>query len=155
MTHRLIILTATLLVAALATSAQVPTAIASLFDGPYRNNPAATETIITGDALKSLRLSLFHSLSIEGKPEMATAIEKAVKADAATTEWIQTVTRGGKLQSAVYELASGDKKRHRYVLFLNSFPAGGNEAIVIYLEGKATPEQIKQIIKQMTSDKTK
>lgn len=150
MIHRLIILMAAMLAAALAASAQVPAAIATLFDGPYRNNPAATETVITGDALKSRNLSLFHSLSIEGNPELVSAIEKAVKADAATTEWIQTVTRGGKLQSSVYELPSYDKKRHRYVLYLNSFLTGGNEAAVIYLEGKATPEQIKKLIKDMT-----
>lgn len=58
----LLILAIAIMAVALSANAQTPTALAKLFDGPYQNNKAATELIITGSPLKPYSLSSFHSL---------------------------------------------------------------------------------------------
>lgn len=148
MNNRLMTLVTALLMTAVTMAAQVPDALSRLFDGRYRDNPSATETVITGEPLKPYSLSLFHSLQIQGDASQAVAIEKAVKADGARAKWKETVMKGGTLQSGVYELDG--KRRRRYILYLNTFADGGNDVTVIYLEGKALPEQIKKLIRTIS-----
>lgn len=143
----ILIVTAMILAAGKA-SAQLPKGLAGLFDGPYLENKNATETIITGNPLKPYSLSLFHSLAVSDNANLALPIEKAVRSDGAKAIWKETVNKGGRLESGVYELPK--TKHRRYILYLNSFIGGGNEATVIYLEGKATPQQIKKLIKTIT-----
>lgn len=127
-----------------AASAQVPGAIGRLFDGPFHNSPAATETVITGAPLKPYSLSLFHSLTITGNSPAAKEMEQAVREDSRGALWEETESIGGRLRYGIYEL-KGERQR-RYILFLNTFLTGGDNATVIYLEGKATPEKIKRLI---------
>ncbi len=142
--RRLLALTIIILSMSAGASAQVPAAIGRLFNGPYRSSPAATETIITGEPLKPYDLTLFHSLMITDDSQASSALEKAVKADGKEALWEETESVGGRLRYAIYELRG--KQKRRYILYLNTFPSGGNEATVIYLEGKATPSQIKRLI---------
>ncbi len=135
--------------ATLHARANTPAALEALFNGPYHNHKNATETVITGAPLKPYSLSTFHSLAVRKDPALATALENAVKSDGAQAIWQETVNRGGRLESGVYELKSQNKTR-RYILYLNSFISGGNEATIIYLEGKATPQQIKKLIKTIS-----
>ena len=55
--------------------------------------------------------------------------------------------RDGRLFYGFYRL-----RRHndlnRYIFFLNQLAAGGNKVILIYLEGSASPEQVKKMLKQ-------
>lgn len=146
----LLILAIAIMAVALSANAQTPTALAKLFDGPYQNNKAATELIITGSPLKPYSLSSFHSLGVKDDPALALPLEQAVKSDGAKALWKETVSKGGRLESGVYELPSENLIRRRYILYLNGFIGGRNEAIVIYLEGRSTPEKIKKLIKEMT-----
>jgi len=148
MNHRLLTLILAAAMATLATVAQVPAQLSTLFDGRYHDNPAATETVISGEPLKPYYLDVFHSLAVKGDPSLAAKIEQAVRTDGARAKWKETVMKGGKLQSGVYELES--KRRHRYILYLSTFVDGGDEATVIYLEGKALPGQIKKLIRTIS-----
>lgn len=144
-----IILLVTIATASFSAAASAPEALASLFDGPYHENKNATETVITGAPLKPYSLSTFHSLAVKKDPALVLPLEKAVKADGAQAIWQETVNKGGRLESGVYELKPQNKIR-RYILYLNSFISGGNEATIIYLEGKASPQQIKKLIKTIS-----
>lgn len=149
MTPRLIALLLITMASALATArAQTPEALAALFDGPYRDNKNATETIITGPPLSPYSLTTFHSLQVRGDPELAQPIEAAVKSDGLKAVWMETVHRGRRLESGVYELPA--TWHRRYILYLNRFITGGNEATVIYLEGSADPDKIKKMIKTIS-----
>ena len=78
MKTRLLILTV-LLLTSMTLAAQMPDALSALFGGKFRDNPAATETIIKGEPLKPYSLSRFQSLEIKGDPSGADFCEKAVK----------------------------------------------------------------------------
>ncbi|MCM1029285.1 MAG: DUF6108 family protein [Pseudoflavonifractor sp.] len=149
MTRHLLITLIALAVSALTSTSQVPAALEKLFDGPYTDNPSATETIITGDPLKPFSLNLFHSLSVKDNATLADEIEKAVRSDGKRSLWKETVMNGGRLQNGIYELKGN--KRRRYILYLNTFISGGNDATVIYLEGSATPSQIKRLISTISN----
>ena len=144
-----LILLIAILKKSLNAAATTPASLAQLFDGTYQKKNHATETIITGAPLKPYSLSTFHSLAVTEDPLLALPLEKAAVADGAHALWKETVNKGGRMESGVYELKPQGKNR-RYVLYLNSFLSGGNEAIIIYLEGKATPQQIKKLIKTIS-----
>lgn len=147
MKTRLLILTV-LLLTSMTLAAQMPDALSALFGGKFRDNPAATETIIKGEPLKPYSLSRFQSLEIKGDPSVADFFEKAVKESTTDAIWHETVIKGGKLYSGVYELPA--KKHRRYILYLNTFQTGGNDVTVIYLAGSATHEKIRKLIRTIS-----
>lgn len=144
--HVIILTLAAIILASASALAQAPAALGKLFDSSFRDNPAATETVITGSPLKPYSLNIFHSLETSS-PTQIQELERAVRSDGASALWKETVARGGHLETGVYELPKG-KKGRRYILFLNS----GGKATAIFLQGKATPEQIKKLITTMSAD---
>lgn len=126
-----------------------PKSLSELFNGGYRDSENAVETIITGEPLKPYSLSTFHSIEVKNNPALALPLEKAATAPDNEPLWKETILKGGSLQSGVYELPNEGKQR-RYILYLNTFLRGGNEATLIYLEGKATPAQVKKLIKTLS-----
>lgn len=144
MKHRILLIVTMLIAMTTGAEAKVPEALERLFGGPYRDNPAATETIITGEPLKTYNLSMFHSLQLKGDSSLADTVEQAVKKAGSRAKWKETVFKAGRLQNGIYEL-EGNAPR-RYILYLNTFLTGGDDVTVIYLEGKAEPSMIKKLI---------
>ena len=137
-----------LLAAAIPAAAQEGLAVGALFDGRYRDIPDARETIISGGQLKKHKLSTYRSITLtDADNESADAIERAVRRDGADALSREVQFRDGRLFYGFYRL-----RRHndlnRYIFFLNQLAAGGNKVILIYLEGSASPEQVKKMLKQ-------
>ncbi|MDE5812593.1 MAG: hypothetical protein K2H61_09870 [Muribaculaceae bacterium] len=126
--------------------AQDGLSVASLFDGPFSGNPKATETVMTGDRLKSYKLSSFHSLTLRDCPEQAATIESLVAHDGASAIDREVAYRDGGIYYAFYQLPSrGGLKR--YLFYLNQHRNKGDRIVLIYIDGKADAKEIKKLLK--------
>ena len=124
--------------------------INSLFDGRYKTNPYAAEYIVTGPAAWEIDLEVYHSLKVTQK-EQQDLIESLVNKDGATAIDKEVQLRNGKLYYGFYTLSKTKKGRNRYIFFLNQNLAKKspkNMVTLIYMEGKATPTQIKKLIRK-------
>jgi hypothetical protein len=124
--------------------------INSLFDGRYKTNPYAAEYIVTGPAAWEIDLEVYHSLKVTQK-EQQDLIESLVNKDGATALDKEVQLRNGKLYYGFYTLSMTKKGRNRYIFFLNQNLAKKspkNMVTLIYMEGKATPSQIKKLIRK-------
>lgn len=124
--------------------------INSLFDGRYKTNPYAAEYIVTGPAAWDIDLEVYHSLKVTQK-EQQELIESLVNKDGATAVDKEVQFRSGKLYYGFYTLSKTKKGRNRYIFFLNQNLAKKspkNMVTLIYMEGKATPTQIKKLIRK-------
>ena len=121
--------------------------INSLFDGRYRANPAASETIIQGSRLSRYDLKNYHALTLTGVPDAAYEIERLVSKDGAKALSREVSYKQGRLYYGFYRLASHNGLR-RYLFYLNQHLKGGNKIILIYLDGDADTEAIKRMLKK-------
>ena len=124
--------------------------INSLFDGRYKTNPYAAECIVTGPAAWEIDLEVYHSLKVTQK-EQQDLIESLVNKDGATAVDKEVQLRNGKLYYGFYTLSKTKKGRNRFIFFLNQNLAKQsprNMVTLIYMEGKASPAQIKKLIRK-------
>lgn len=144
---RLLTLTLIGLLVALAAAAQKGLGINELFDGRFRSDSDVKETIIKSSDLEDYDLTLYHSLTLTGKPDLVGIIEPLVSRDGTSASDREVSYRNGHLYYGFYSLRpKGDK--NRYIVYLNQHPAGGNKIILIYLEGEASADKVKKMIKQ-------
>lgn len=143
-----IILISLLLMAAVLARAQDGLNINRLFDGRFRKNPDATETIIKGgSSLASQGLSRYHSLTLKGAAASSAAeAEALVLKDAARAISKEASYIDGHLYYGFFVLKPDFE--NRYIFYLNQHLKGGNRLILIYLQGDATPAKIKSILKK-------
>lgn len=120
----------------------------SLFDGRYRDNPAATETILSGPALSDYELKRYHGLTLTGTPDAADRIEPLVTRDGSTAINREVSYRSGRLYYGFYQLPQLNGL-NRYLFYINQHvgKSGGNNIVIIYLEGKARRETIMKMLK--------
>lgn len=126
-----------------AASAQSGLHIAGLFDGKYRDTVNGTETIIDGSALAPYKLDKYISLTVESDSESVATIEPLVRADGRGAIDREVLQKKGVLYYAFYQLKPLGSGTNRYILYVNR----KNKIILVYLEGPATPAQVKKILK--------
>lgn len=126
-------------------AAQSTLAVGSLFDGRYRNRPDATETVISGEALKAYNLTTFRSITLTGSDTGWQEIEKMVKRDGRDAVNKEEKIVNGRLLGAFYELPRQNGK-HRYLFYLNRIINGGDKVMIIYLEGKAGLKEVRELL---------
>lgn len=134
------------LMSALGVSAQKGLNINELFDGRYRDNKAATETIIKGETLRKYSLDTYHALTLTAMPEAAQEIERLVTKDGAGALSREVSYRQGHLYFGFYRLPNSNDNR-RYLFYLNQNLNKGNKIILIYLDGLADTETVKKMLK--------
>lgn len=142
---RAAMLTIMVILAILPAAAQNDLAVGSIFDGRYRNKANATETVITGDALKEYKLSTFRSITITGDDTSWKEIEPLVKRDGAKALSKEEKIVNGHLFGAFYELPRHNGRR-RYLFYLNRTLKGGERIMIIYLDGKASPSEVRDLL---------
>lgn len=136
-----------LLATAVAATAQEGLSVADVFDGRYHDRAGVRETMISGGSLAAHRLSVYRSLSFDSPVDADVAlVERAVKQDGARATDREVQLRGGRLYYGFYALPRRNSK-NRYLLYLNQLAAGGDKLLVIYLEGDASAEQVKKMLK--------
>lgn len=126
--------------------AQDRLSIGKVFGGMYHDEPRASETQITGDMLAKYSLSLYRSLTLTDMPEAAEDIEPLVTRDATKAVDREVSYRDGGLYYGFYQLEPRGPKR-RYLFYLNQNRNKGNKIILIYLEGTASRDKIKEMLK--------
>lgn len=146
---RHLILLALLAVLTVPVCAQKGLAVAQLFDGRYKDRAGATEVLVKGRQLKAYDLTLFRSLTLRATDAETRRIEQLVRTDARHAADKETAAHGGRLYYGFYRFPPADG-RQRYLFYRNNALAGNASAglIVVYLEGSATPDQLKQMFQK-------
>lgn len=124
--------------------------INSLFDGRYKRNPYASEMIVTGTNAREINLKVYHSIKVTEKAQQ-NLIESLVVKDGIKAVDKEVEYRGGQLYYGFYTLPTDKSGNERYIFFLNQNLAQKspkNMVTLIYMEGKATTEQIKKLIRK-------
>lgn len=138
------------IVATLPVLAQSGLHINSLFDGRFKKDPYATELIVTGSSAREINLRVYHSLKVTQKAQQ-NLIESLVVKDGVNAIDKEVEYRSGQLYYGFYALPATKSGNNRYIFFLNqnlAHNAPKNMVTLIYMEGKATPEQIKKLIRK-------
>lgn len=122
--------------------------ISRLFDGRYKQEPNAIEVLVKGRKLEPYKLTLFRSLTVRNAPEDFRQIEGWVTKDGLKAIDKETGMIGGKLYYGFYRFPP-EKDRYRYLFYRNSSlrKVESNEVTVVYMEGYATFEELKQMFK--------
>lgn len=122
--------------------------IAQLFDGRYKQEANAIEVLVKGRKLEPYKLTLFRSLTVKNDPEKFDKIEELVTRDGRQALDKETGMIGGKLYYAFFRLPPKGKS-YRYLFFRNSSlrTVESDEVTVVYMEGYATLEELKQLFK--------
>lgn len=132
-----------------AAGAQEGLSVNGLFNGPYRDNVHATETVISGSGLQEYNLSVYHSLTLSGMSDEVPVFEAAVLKDAAGALDKEVAFRNGRLYYGYYTLKPmSDGELNRYLFYLNQHAVGKDKLILIYIEGKAGRADVKKMLKK-------
>jgi hypothetical protein len=149
MIRRWIIIWMTLLIA-LPLWAQKGMHVESLFGGRFKQDKRAVEVLIKGKELKKYHLTLFRSLTVTDAPALSEEIEALVSQDAASAVDKEVGTVGKRLYYGFYCFPARDKS-FRYLFYRNTAvaPSGSKkpEVTVVYMEGRVTLEELKQLFK--------
>jgi len=145
MKHSLILFT--LILTSLTSMAQTSLNILEIFGDKYRKSDNATETIVSGEALKGTDLKLYRSLVLTDMADAAPEISKAVTKDGVKAVSREVKYVDGQLYYAQFMLtpSGGD---NRYIFYVNHHLKGGNKIMLVYMRGPATLQKIKQLIRQ-------
>ena len=146
---RITIIILTCLLTTMAAMAQPGLNINRLFDGRYKKAAGATEIIVTGVQAREIGLTLYHSVSVTDKTQ-AEIIENLVVKDGAKAVDKEVEYRNGQLYYGFYTLPKL-KRINRYIFFLNQNLARKspkNNVTLIYMEGVASPDEIKKLIRK-------
>ena len=147
---RILIITIACALTTMPALAQTGLNINSLFDGRYKKTPYAAEMIVTGEPAHEIGLKIYHSLKVTQKSQQSL-IESLVVKDGANAVEREVEYRSGQLYYGFYTLSPTKKGKNRYIFYLNQNLAKNspkNMVTLIYMEGDATPDKIKKLIKK-------
>lgn len=117
--------------------------IMDALNGSYSNDNNSIETIVTGKQLKDYKLSLYHSLSVTDK-QAISHLRDLIAKDSKSAINKEVGLKNGIINYGFFEFTPLDKKANRFLFFYSN----DTKAVVIYMEGKTTIENIKSIIKK-------
>lgn len=138
-----------LCVGAISSQAQNGLEINRIFKDFHRADNV-TETIVSGAQLVDLGLDTYRSIIVSGEnaKTAAVAIAKAVTADASSrADSKEESYVDGHLFYAQYTLKPVGK-RNRYIFFVDNTLKGDSRVMLVYMEGKASPEEVRRLIKK-------
>ena len=118
-----------------------------LFDGRYNNREGAVEVLVKGKKLAPYHLTLFRSLTLQADSTEIATITALVESDAQKAAEKETGSIGGKLYYGFFCFPGNDKDTNQYLFFRNASLRNPDypEVIVIYMEGAATLEELKEM----------
>ncbi len=146
---RITIIIMTCLLTTMAAMAQTGLNINRLFDGRYKKAAGATEIIVTGVQAREIGLTIYHSLSVTDKSQ-AELVEGLVIKDGAQAIDKEVEYRNGQLYYGFYMMKKS-KRDNRYIFYLNQNLARKspkNIVTLIYMEGLASQDEIKKLIRK-------
>lgn len=125
--------------------AQKNMALTPYFSEKTASNPKVTAVTVSGKSVEKFGLSLYRSISVDGDAALASAIEKAVKADGAKAVSKEVSYKKGRLYFGLYTLSPAEGV-NRYMVYLNDSSGSGGKVIVAYLEGKAGSSAVRRLL---------
>lgn len=144
---RLLTLALLCLLSAAIASAQSGLDINQAFSDRYRDMKGATETLVVKNKLRKVNLDIYHSMAFTDHPELGPTLERLVASDGKKAIAKEVRYKAGHLYYGFYRLPAAPHGTNRYILYLNGHLNGDNRIILLYLEGAATPEQVKKMLK--------
>lgn len=127
--------------------------IAIYFSEPYLEIDGVSAVHIEGEDLSIYNLSLFRSIRLtpESTPDKSRKlIEQRVMEDGKLAIKKEVAMIGGRLYYGFYVLPPRDENTNRYIFYRNNIlkpEAKPQEVMLVYIEGKASPAELKKIFK--------
>ena len=127
--------------------------IAIYFSEQYLEIDGVSAVHIEGQDLCIYNLSLFRSIRLtpESTPDKSRKLmEQRVMEDGKLATKKEVAMIGGRLYYGFYVLPPRDKKTNRYIFYRNNClkpEAKPQEIMLVYIEGKASPSELKKIFK--------
>ncbi len=134
-------------------TAQKDLRIAIYFSEPYLEIEGLSAVHIEGDDLVPYNLSLFRSITLtpESTPDNSRKLmEQRVIEDGKHATKKEVAMIGGRLYYGFYVLPPKNKKTNRYIFYRNNIlkpEAKPQEIMLVYIEGAASPAELKKIFK--------
>ncbi len=132
-------------------TAQKDLKIAIYFSEPYLEIEGLSAVHIEGGDLTPYNLSLFRSIRLtpESTPDNSRKLmEQRVMEDGKHATKKEVAMIGGRLYYGFYVLPPRDKKTNRYIFYRNNIlkpEAKPQEIMLVYIEGAASPTELKKI----------
>lgn len=120
--------------------------IGQLFSGSLDSDRDAVIVYLSGDALKGYNLTLFRSLDYHCNEQNVYQIERMVLSDSRKAGSREITRRNGHVTDAYLQF-NLSKEGHKGYLFYRVRQAGSGKPYklnVVYMEGKATLDQLKK-----------
>ena len=119
------------------------------FNDNVLTRKSVTAVKVKGERLKAYNLTTFRSITVVGDGRTASWVQRMAKLDAKRATDREEGVKDGKLQYAFYVFRRNKGKTYRYIFFRNNKPEqeAVTEVTLVYMEGKATLAEIKQIFK--------
>ncbi|MGM9804145.1 MAG: DUF6108 family protein [Muribaculaceae bacterium] len=110
---------------------------------------SVTAVKVKGERLKQYNLSSFRSITVAADKKLATWVQKQVVHDAQLATDREEGIKSGQLQYGFYVFRNKNKRTFRYIFFRNNKPddADVTDVTMVYMEGKATLSELKQMFK--------
>ena len=137
----------------LSALAQKDLKIAVYFSKPYLEFEGCSAVHIEGLDLAPYKLSLFKSIRLtpESTPDASRIHkERRVTEDGKSATKKEVAMIGGRLYYGFYVLPPKDKNTNRYLFYRNNIlkpEAKPQEIMLVYIEGAASPDELKKIFK--------
>ena len=148
-----IFLLSTLCLTLMSATAQKDLNIAGYFSKPYLELAGLSHVHIEGNDLVPYNLSLFRSIRLtpESTPDNSRKLmEQRVIEDGKHATKKEVVMISGRLYYGFYVLPPKNGKTNRYIFYRNNClkpEAKPQEIMLVYIEGKASPSELKKIFK--------
>ncbi|MDE6715553.1 MAG: hypothetical protein K2J74_03630 [Muribaculaceae bacterium] len=112
-------------------------------NGKFRKSENAIETIVMGDQVKKFGLTLYHNLRVTDKASI-NYLKQLVNKDGESAINKEVYLYKGNLNYGLFEFKPLKGKNKRFIFFYSN----DKMAMLIYMEGDTTLEDIKRIIEK-------
>lgn len=136
------------LVATMAISAQ-ELSIDDCFEDNILARKSVTAVKVKGERLKAYNLNTFRSITVTADQRTASWVQRKVTKDAPLATDREEGIKDGRLQYAFYVFRHKNSKTYRYIFYRNNKPSEDavTDVTLVYMEGKATLSELKQMFK--------
>lgn len=133
----------------LSASAQDGLGVKALFEKKYQAKDNVTVVFVKGQEIKRYGLTMFRSIVMAEGSALSHHVEAIVKKDASKATSKEVAVKNGRLYYGFYSFHPVKSNINRYLLYRNNALGGTGKSNItlIYMEGKASMEQLRKNFK--------
>lgn len=132
-----------IMVMAASIGAEAKGKVEALFKSDFKKRQDVSQIVVKGSQLREYDLYTFMSLTVK-TPEDRAAVAKAVEEDARNAKSKEVTYSGGKMAYGFLTLSESGYAGNVYVFYYNN----SDKAVVMYMEGDATPDKVQKLIRK-------